>query len=104
MKILFNRFILVVVLLIINGEITSSNDNILSISNGLSFGFCRSYCRHQITIRSIENELIALKEPNFEQNEYPPVEKRYPFPPDQWKELINLMDSKSFRLLDERIG
>lgn len=96
--------ILVTILIVINGEIIRSNDKILSISDGLSFGFCRDYCRRSINISSIENELIGLKEANFEQDEYPPVEKRYPFPSNDWQELINLVDPESFRSLDERIG
>ncbi len=40
-----------------------------SKSNGVSFGFCHGYCRQSINVTSIKNELIALKEPNYIQDQ-----------------------------------
>ncbi len=45
-----------------------------------------------------------MKEPNYIQDQFPPVKKRYPFSLNQWEELIDLIDDETFRLLDDRIG
>jgi hypothetical protein len=103
MKTLFYTFILITVLIVANGQRIRSNDKIFSISNGVSFGLCHGYCQQSINITSIKNELIALKEPNYIQGEFLPVEKRYPFSLNQWKKLIDLIDDETFRLLDDEI-
>lgn len=82
----------------------NTKQEILSISSGTSFGMCAGYCRQSIKITSNPRELIALKEPNFDQAEYPLVQKQFPFSLNQWQQLINLVDSKGFQALDDTIG
>ncbi|UJR24386.1 hypothetical protein I4U23_005763 [Adineta vaga] len=96
-------FLLINCLILINGKCIRKD--ILSISSGTSFGRCVGYCRRSINIKSSPKyELITLKEPNYIQTDYPSVEKQYSFSIDQWKQLISLVDPKSFQQLDETIG
>ncbi|CAF0760724.1 unnamed protein product [Rotaria sp. Silwood1] len=104
MKISTCPILLIAVLILSCGKSISSENKILSISDGLSFGFCRNYCRRSINITSIPNQLVALKEPNFPQDAYPPLKKIYPFPLNQWQELISFIDAEGFQSLDDRIG
>ncbi|CAF4246154.1 unnamed protein product [Rotaria sp. Silwood2] len=97
-------FLLATVLTLSYEKSISTKNNILSISDGLSFGFCRSYCRQSINITSTPNQLVALKEPNYAQDTYPPVKKVFPFPLNQWQELINFIDAEGFQSLADRIG
>ncbi|CAF1249772.1 unnamed protein product [Rotaria sordida] len=62
------------------------------------------YCRQSITIRAGSNRLVALKEPNFPQNAYPPVKRIYRFSRKKWNELINLINDKSFQSLNDTEG
>lgn len=103
MKTLHLCLFFVIYLTRIDGKCVEKN-KIVSISSGTSFGMCMGYCRRSINITSNPNELISLKEPNYDQLEYPIVSQKYPFSSDQWKQLINLVNSKSFQALDERIG
>lgn len=77
---------------------------IVSISSGTSFGKCLGYCHRSINITRNPLELIALKEPNYPQSAYPIVTKRNSFSLNQWNEILDLIHSKGFRALDERIG
>ncbi|CAF2713265.1 unnamed protein product [Rotaria sp. Silwood2] len=104
MKIFIHCILLLVMLTISYRTCVSAENKILSISDGLSFGFCRSYCRRSINITSSPNQLVALKEPNFPQDTYPPMEKIFPFSLNEWTELIQLIDTESFLSLDDRIG
>lgn len=97
-------FLLVSVLILSYGQLTASENQILSISDGFSFGFCRGYCRRSINITLISNELVALKEPNYEQEAFPPVTKTYPFSTSAWQELISSVSATDFQSLDDRIG
>ena len=81
-----------------------ATSNVHSIASGTSFGFCRSYCRRSVNITSNPSQLTALKEPNFEQAEYPPVQKTLAFTDAKWNELVALLNLKTFAALDERIG
>ena len=92
-------------LAISNGKWLSANDNndIHSISTGSMLGKCRGYCRRSINITSDPLQVIALNEPNYEQIEYPPTQRLYPFSLTEWQELVNLVDSKTFKSLDDHI-
>ncbi|CAF0760706.1 unnamed protein product [Rotaria sp. Silwood1] len=92
------------VLKLSNGKSIYSKNEILSISDGLSFGFCRTYCSRSVTITSKPNKLVALKEPNIPQDAYPPVKRIYHLSGKQWQELIKLIDAERFQSLDDRIG
>ncbi|CAF1173933.1 unnamed protein product [Rotaria sordida] len=104
MKIFICCFLLAMVLKLSNEKYICSKNEILSISNGVSFGFCLKYCRQSITIRAGSNRLVALKEPNFPQNAYPPVKRIYRFSRKKWNELINLINDKSFQSLNDTEG
>lgn len=78
--------------------------DIVGISSGTSFGECLGYCRRSIFLRANSKKLIALKEPNAPDSAYPPKEKQYRISSKLWKELIQLVDLKQFRALDDRIG
>ncbi|CAF1342630.1 unnamed protein product [Rotaria sordida] len=97
-------FLWITVLTLSYGKSISSNNKILSISDGVSFGFCGGYCSRSINITSSSNRVVALKKPNFPQDAYPPVKRIYRFSRKKWDKLINLIDDKSFQLLDDRIG
>ena len=49
-------------------------------------------------------KITALKEPNSEQAEYPPVTKTFAFTHAKWKKLVALLDLKTFQALDDQIG
>ncbi|CAF1160628.1 unnamed protein product [Adineta ricciae] len=97
------HFVFSLTLIFVNGKCNSKQ--ITSISSGTSFGMCVGYCRRSISIKSQPKyQLIALKEPNYSQNEYPTEEKRFSYTEKQWKKLINLLDVKNFEKLNETIG
>ncbi|CAF1120980.1 unnamed protein product [Adineta steineri] len=96
-------FFIIVLLTEIHGTCNSKN-KILSIASGTSFGRCITYCRRSINITSNPYELIALKEPNFVQTQYPSVQQQYPISSDEWQKLISLINSKSFQTLNDTIG
>ncbi|CAF1589294.1 unnamed protein product, partial [Adineta steineri] len=96
--------LLVIVLLTEINATCKSKNNILSIASGTSFGMCIGHCRRSINITSNPYALIALKEPNFAQTEYPTVQQQYPISSDEWQKLISLIDSRSFQALDDTIG
>lgn len=103
MKSLYLFVFSVVCLAVVNSYGLGRND-IQAISSGTSFGFCIGYCVRSIFIRSDRDKLVARKEPNFPQDEYPPVVKQYPFSSNRWKALISLVDPQGFRALDDRLG
>ena len=105
MKSLYLCFFAIILILlpIIHGAKLGRKD-IVSISSGTSFGFCRGYCQRSINIKTDPYKLIARKEPNFPQDEYPPVVKQFPFTLAEWKNLTNLVDPQGFRALNDTIG
>lgn len=93
-------------LAISNGKWLRANDdnnNIRSISTGSMLGKCRGYCRRSINITADPLQVIASHEPNYEQLEYPPKQRLYPFSSVQWQELIALIDLDKFKALDDHI-
>ena len=105
MKNLYSYSLIFALLAISNGKWLTTNDNneIQSISGGSMLGKCRGYCRRSINITSIPLQVIALKEPNYEQIEYPPVQRLYPFSSTEWQELVTLIDSEKFQSLADHI-
>lgn len=103
LKGLFLSIFLICFLTTINGK-CQSKKQIVSISSGTSFGMCISYCRRSINITSNPYQLIAVKQPNFPQQEYPIVEKENPFSSQQWNQLLNLVNIKKFLSLAETHG
>lgn len=93
----------IVCLPIIGGD-DSQRKNIIAVSSGTSFGECLGYCRRSIFLRCNSRKLIALKEPNGVDSAYPPVKKEYKIPVKLWQDVVNLIDVKRFRSLDDRIG
>ena len=93
-------FIIILILLpIIHGAKLGRKD-IVSISSGTSFGFCKEYRRRSINIKTDPCKLIAREESPL----YPPAVKQFPFTLAEWKNLINLVNPKGFRALNDRIG
>lgn len=103
MKSLYLCSFAIILLPIIHGAQLGRKD-IVAISSGTSFGFCIGYCRRSINIKPDPYKLIARKEPNFPQDEYPPVVKQNSFSSAEWKNLINLVSPRGFRALNETIG
>ena len=103
MKGLYLCLFSIIFVAVINGQGLGRND-IVTISSGTSFGFCISYCRRSIFIRSEHDTLVARKEPNFPQDEYPPVEKRYRFTANEWTTLISVVNPRAFRASANTIG
>lgn len=90
-------------LAIVNGQQTKNQD-ILSISSGLSFGKCIGHCQQSINATSNPPQVIVSRLANFAQASYPPVHVKFPFTTTEWNDLVALADLESFQLLDERIG
>lgn len=98
-----SQYILLISLMtIVYGNIEIQN--IQSISSGLSFGMCRGYCQSLINITSNPYELIALRQPNFPQIDFPLLQKQFSFESNQWEEIISLINSRTFLALDDTIG
>lgn len=103
MKIFYFCLFLIVYSSAVDGK-CAGKQKITSISSGTSFGMCLGYCRRSINITSNPSQLIGLKEPNYPQDAYPPVSKKYPYSSNEWEQLISLVDSNSFLSLDNVIG
>ncbi|CAF1195157.1 unnamed protein product [Rotaria sordida] len=104
-------YALVVTLLLVirNGQaeetkIIDGNDGIRSISSGLSYGKCGGYCSQSINITKVPSELVALKGPNGDRVQYPPIQRKFCFNSVEWQELIALLDLEKFKMLDEIQG
>lgn len=81
----FHLCLFFVIFLTVTDGKCSVKKEIISISSGTSFGMCIGYCCRSINITSNPSQLIALKEPNYVQVEYPTVSQQYPYSADQWK-------------------
>lgn len=79
-------------------------NQIHSISSGLSFGMCRGYCRQAINITSNPLRILASKEPNFEQNIYPPIQKPFLITSNQWDSVSSDVKLNIFQSLGDTIG
>lgn len=105
MKSLLSYSLFFILLVIANGKWLRSNDNndIRSISMGSMFGKCRGYCRRSINITVDPLQIATLNEPNYEQLEYPPKQRFFPFSPTEWQQIVSLIDSEKFQTLDDLI-
>ncbi|UJR24697.1 hypothetical protein I4U23_006071 [Adineta vaga] len=104
MKIFLSCCFFLGALVIIQGQNSTPNNDIISISSGVSFGMCRGYCRRSIMISSNLKRVISIKEANYQQTEFPPVKKAAPFTAEEWNELVSLVDFNAFQALNEQIG
>ena len=95
---------LIVIVLIAFVEAQVEIKNVHSISSGTSFGMCRGYCQQSINLTSLPSQLTAAKQANFDQTAYPLVQRSFAFPAPQWNQVIALVDLKTFRALDDRVG
>ena len=99
-----SRCLLLLVALIAFVDAQLEIKNVRSISSGTSFGKCRGYCQQSINLTSLPSQLTAAKQANFLQPAYPLVQRSFAFPAPQWDQLIGLVDLKTFRALDDRVG
>ena len=97
-------YFLVLTALLLLTEATGAKKKVRSIASGTTFGFCQGYCRQSVNISANPSKITALKEPNFEQAEYPPVKKVFAFTNAKWKKIVALLDLKTFRALDDQYG
>jgi len=65
---------------------------------------CHGYCQSSINITSNPFQLIASKQPNFAQKEFPSLQQQFPFSSNEWNQIISLLNSKIFTTLDDTIG
>ena len=99
----FSRCVLLVALIaFVDAQVEIKN--VRSISSGTSFGMCRGYCQQSINLTSLPSQLTAAKQANFDQPAYPLVKRSFAFPASQWNQVIGLVDLKTFRALEDRIG
>lgn len=105
MKSLLSFPLFLTLLVLTNGKWLKSIDNndIRSISAGNMLGKCRGYCRRSINITVDPLEIVALKEPNYEQLEYPPTQQQFPFSLTEWQQILSLIDSEKFQALNDQI-
>jgi hypothetical protein len=95
--------VLMLSVLVVNGE-QIENKDILSISSGTSFGRCVGYCRQSINIMSNPFQVIASREPNFNQGSFPPTNVIFPLNSTEWIDVVSLLNLDTFQSLDDRIG
>ncbi len=79
----------------------TTENQILSIEIGSSFGMCMGYCNQTMTI---DPETITLAKTGRPEAEYPLVTKKMATPEKRWNDLIALLDMEVFNALPEVIG
>lgn len=104
LKGLFLSIFLIYFLTTIDAKKCPSKKQIVSISSGTSFGMCMGYCQRSINITSNPYKLLAIKQANYAQQEYPTVQQENPFSSQQWNKLINLVNLNKFQSLAETLG
>lgn len=105
MKILLSYSLFFALLALSNGKWLRSIDSndIRSISAGNMLGKCRGYCRRSINMTVDPLQIIAMNEPNYEQLDYPPTQRQFPFSLVEWQQILSLIDSERFQALNDQI-
>lgn len=102
MQYLFKCLFITLLCVAVHGNVITNQ--IQSVSTGLSFGKCHGYCRQAINITSHPLRVLASKEPNFQQDLYPPIQKTFLITSNEWDSLISDVKLNIFQSLADRIG
>lgn len=77
------------------------DEEILEIEISSSFGMCLGYCTQTISVTPQTIQLTKIGRPA---EDYPEVIKKIATTPEQWRELVALLDISAFNALPEVIG
>ncbi|CAF1231654.1 unnamed protein product [Rotaria magnacalcarata] len=102
MQTLWQYHLVVSIFLAVHGNFETKD--VRSISSGLSFGMCAGYCKQSINMTLDPLQIIALKEPNFEQKSYPPIQKAFPTTQNAWEDIVTTINLKIFQTLGDTVG
>ncbi|CAF1106399.1 unnamed protein product, partial [Didymodactylos carnosus] len=80
---------------------SSECNQILSIADGTSFGYCFGYCTNNVTITS--SKLIGYNE-SRQISQYSPLKKEFDYPLNNWKVLLGLVNIKKFISTNNTLG